>query len=135
MAISELIGKRALVTGASRGIGAAIALALTEKGADVALTYAGSAARAAEDVKAIEAKGRQAVAIQADSRDQAAIPHLTEGGRIISIGSAGADRSWENGALLLHDQIRAAILQPRPCSRTWPPRHHRESCPTRIDQY
>ncbi len=37
--MSELAGKRALVTGASRGIGAAIAIALAERGADVAITY------------------------------------------------------------------------------------------------
>jgi NAD(P)-dependent dehydrogenase (short-subunit alcohol dehydrogenase family) len=146
--MSELVGKRALVTGASRGIGAAIALALADKGADVAITYERSAERAAEVVQAIESKGRKALAIQANSADpaavkrsvdqaaeglggldilvnnaaialyapiadvsladidalmavnvrspvlasQAAIPHLTQGGRIISIGSAGADR-------------------------------------------
>jgi 3-oxoacyl-[acyl-carrier protein] reductase len=144
----ELIGKKALVTGGSRGIGAAIAEALADKGADVAITYAGSADRAQEVVKAIEAKGRGATAIQADSGDpaavkrsveetvaalggldilvnnaavtlystiadfavedidtmlrvnvrgpilasQAAIPHLKEGGRIVSIGSVGAER-------------------------------------------
>jgi 3-oxoacyl-[acyl-carrier protein] reductase len=46
--MSELAGKRALVTGASRGIGAAIALALADKGANVAITYERSADRAAE---------------------------------------------------------------------------------------
>jgi 3-oxoacyl-[acyl-carrier protein] reductase len=146
--MTELAGKRALVTGASRGIGAAIALALAEKGADVAITYGRSADRAADVVGAIEAKGRRGLAIQADSADpaavkrsveeaakalggldilvnnaaialydaiatvsvatidalfavnarapvlaaQAAIPLLKEGGRIVTIGSAGADR-------------------------------------------
>ncbi|MFZ3482732.1 SDR family NAD(P)-dependent oxidoreductase [Sphingomonas sp. 3-13AW] len=146
--MQELAGKRALVTGASRGIGAAIAIALADKGADVAITYERSAERAAEVVAAVEGKGRKAVAIQADSGDpdsiqravdeavhalgglnilvnnagivrynniadftvedldallavnvrgpvltaKAAIPHLKEGGRIITIGSAGADR-------------------------------------------
>ncbi|HEY0685830.1 MAG TPA: SDR family oxidoreductase [Steroidobacter sp.] len=146
--MSELTGKRALVTGASRGIGAAIALALADKGADVAITYERSADRAADVVRTIQSKGRKALAIQADAADpaavkrsvdqaaaaldgldilvnnaaialyasiadvsvadidalldvnvrspvlasQAAIPHLRAGGRIISIGSAGAER-------------------------------------------
>jgi 3-oxoacyl-[acyl-carrier protein] reductase len=67
-----LTGKRALVTGASRGIGAAIAKALAAEGADVAITYEKSAESAAEVVSAIKAKGRRAVAIQADSADAAA---------------------------------------------------------------
>ncbi len=144
----ELAGKHALVTGGSRGIGAAIALALAEKGADVAVTYERSAGSAAQIVRAIEGKGRRAVAIRANSANpgeikqsvdeairtlggldilvnnaaiaryntiadftvedldallavnvrgpvlasKAAIPYLKEGGRIINIGSAGADR-------------------------------------------
>lgn len=136
------------MTGGSRGIGAAIAVALAEKGADVAITYERSAERTAALVEAIEAKGGKAVAIQADSADpaaiqrsvdeavgklggldilvnnaaiaryspiaeypvedidaqlavnirgpilasKAAIPHLPAGGRIINIGSAGAER-------------------------------------------
>lgn len=71
--MTELTGKRALVTGGSRGIGAAIAVALAEKGADVAITYAHSAGRAAEVVELIKRKGRSAVAIQADSADPIAI--------------------------------------------------------------
>ncbi|CAO3422154.1 SDR family oxidoreductase [Azospirillum doebereinerae] len=144
----DLTGKRALVTGGSRGIGAAIAIALAESGADVGLTFQHSADRAQSVVRSIEALGRRAVAIQADSADpaairrsvdetvkalggldilvnnagiarydtiadmklddidallavnvrgtvlatQAAIPHLGAGGRVITIGSAGADR-------------------------------------------
>ena len=61
-----LKGKRALVTGASRGIGAAIAVELAAEGADVAITYEKSAERAAEVVSAIRAHGRKGVAIQAD---------------------------------------------------------------------
>ena len=68
-----LTNKRALVTGASRGIGASIAKVLAADGADVAITYEKSADRAAEVVQAIEALGRRAVAIQADSADVAAI--------------------------------------------------------------
>src|SRR5689334_15500406 len=71
--MTDLVGKRAFVTGGSRGIGAAIAIALAEKGADVALTYERSAERAAEVVRAIEGKGRKAMAIRADSADPAAV--------------------------------------------------------------
>ncbi|ATN32562.1 oxidoreductase [Rhizobium sp. ACO-34A] len=144
----DLKGKRALVTGGSRGIGAAIAQTLAEHGADVALTFQSSADRATAVVKSIEAHGRRGIAIQADSADptairravdeavkelggldilvnnaaiaryetiadfkiedidallavnvrgtilatQAALPHLGAGGRVITIGSAGADR-------------------------------------------
>jgi 3-oxoacyl-[acyl-carrier protein] reductase len=66
MALWDLTGKTALVTGASRGIGRAIAVALAEAGADVAVNYAGSEAAAAETVKAIEALGRKAYAVKAN---------------------------------------------------------------------
>ncbi|MFC0214302.1 3-oxoacyl-[acyl-carrier-protein] reductase [Paenibacillus chartarius] len=61
-----LTGQVALVTGASRGIGRAIALALAEAGADVAVNYAGSEGAAAEVVERIEAMGRKAVKLKAD---------------------------------------------------------------------
>lgn len=144
----DLNGKRALVTGGSRGIGAAIALTLAENGADVAFTYQHSAERAGTVARSIEATGRRAVAIKADSADpeaiaravgeavarlggldilvnsaavglygtiadidvdeyqsmmdinvrapvlfaKAVIPHLTAGGRIVSIGSGLGER-------------------------------------------
>lgn len=144
----DLNGKRALVTGGSRGIGAAIAMGLAENGADVAFTYQRSAEKAAEVARSIEGAGRRAVAILADSADpeaisrsvneavgalggldilvncaaiglsgtiadidvneyqvlmdvnvrapvlfaKAVIPHLAEGGRIISIGSSLGER-------------------------------------------
>ena len=56
-----------MVTGGSRGIGAAVALRLAEEGADVVLTYENSVERAADVVERIKAGGRRALAIQADS--------------------------------------------------------------------
>jgi len=68
-----LKGKVAMVTGGSRGIGAAIAKRLAGEGASVAITYAKDASSAAEVVKAIEDGGGKAIAIQADALDPEAI--------------------------------------------------------------
>jgi NAD(P)-dependent dehydrogenase (short-subunit alcohol dehydrogenase family) len=104
-----LTGKRALVTGASRGIGAAIAKALAAEGADVAITYEKSTASAAAVVSAIKAKGRRGVAIQADSADAAAVQAsvdraLTElGGLDILVNNAGILRFGELKDISLAD--------------------------------
>jgi len=68
-----LKGKVAMVTGGSRGIGAAIAKRLAGEGASVAITYAKDASSAAVVVKAIEDGGGKAIAIQADALDPEAI--------------------------------------------------------------
>ena len=65
--MSKLNEKVALITGGSRGIGAAIAKRLAADGASVAITYAKEASAASAVVKAIELSGGKAVAIQADA--------------------------------------------------------------------
>ncbi|KOX14041.1 SDR family NAD(P)-dependent oxidoreductase [Nocardiopsis sp. NRRL B-16309] len=69
--MNELESKTALVTGGSRGIGAAVALRLAEAGADVALTYVSNEAAANEVVEKIRATGRRALALRADNGDAA----------------------------------------------------------------
>jgi NAD(P)-dependent dehydrogenase (short-subunit alcohol dehydrogenase family) len=118
-----LTGKRALVTGASRGIGAAIAKALAAEGADVAITYEKSAESAAEVVSAIKAKGRRAVAIQADSAEAAAVQTSVDktvaelGGLDILVNNAGIlrvgelkDISFADIDALLNVNVRAPII-------------------------
>lgn len=75
---TELAGKTALVTGASRGIGKAIAAALARKGALVAVHYGRSRAGADETVAAIKAAGGDAFAIQADLSEKGAAGVLFE---------------------------------------------------------
>ena len=64
-----LTGRAALVTGGSRGIGAAIARRLAREGADVAITYAAAADRADQVVRDVTAHGVRGIALQADSAD------------------------------------------------------------------
>src|SRR3954467_6280789 len=71
--MSQLTGKVALVTGGSRGIGAAIATRLARDGADVAITYVSSPDKANAVVAEIKAAGRRGLAIQADSADAKAV--------------------------------------------------------------
>ena len=74
----SLKGKVALVTGGSRGIGAAIAKRLATDGASVAITYAKDASSASAVVKEIESAGGKAVAIQADAADTEAVKDAVE---------------------------------------------------------
>src|SRR5438552_16300300 len=74
----KLEGKIALITGGSRGIGAAIAKRLASDGANVAITYSQGAAAAASVVKEIERAGGKAIAIQADAADAKAVKAAVE---------------------------------------------------------
>ncbi len=94
----DLTGKTALVTGGSRGIGRAIGNRLARQGADVAFTYKGNAAAAAEASAAIEALGRKALAIQADASDPESAEGVVKGvldafGKVdILVNNAGVTR-------------------------------------------
>jgi 3-oxoacyl-[acyl-carrier protein] reductase len=74
----KLEGKIALITGGSRGIGAAISKRLATDGAKIAITYVKGADAAASVVKEIEGDGGKAIAIQADAADAKAVKDAVE---------------------------------------------------------
>jgi len=74
----DLTAQRAIVTGASTGIGRAIAIALARAGADVAIHYGSSRKEAEETARGVESHGRRAVLVQADFRDPTAAGKAVE---------------------------------------------------------
>lgn len=92
--------KIALVTGASRGIGAAIAVELARRGADVAVNYVRSEEKAREVVAQIEALGRRAMPVQADVARKADIDRMFDQveaawGKVdILVNNAGIEERW-----------------------------------------
>lgn len=119
----RLAGKRALVTGAARGIGAAIAMKLAEDGADVAITYQYSAEKAQALAYEISALGRKAVVIQADAASPEAAKAAVEqtvadlGGLDILVNNAGvlfardfSEQPLEEIDLQLNVNVRGVFL-------------------------
>ncbi|MCI0384972.1 SDR family NAD(P)-dependent oxidoreductase [Streptomyces sp. CNQ085] len=91
----DLTGRRALVTGAGHGIGAAVALGLARAGADVVVHYGSSADPAERVVEEISALGRKSAALGADVTDSAAVERLIDesvtflGGLDVVVANAG----------------------------------------------
>ncbi len=129
--MSNLNGKVAIVTGASRGVGAAIAERLATEGASVIVNYSGSEARANEVAQSIASNGGKAKALRANLRDPAAIKRLfnetlkTFGQLDILVNNAGtfALKSLEESAEEDFDEtfdlnVRAVFLAAREAARS-----------------
>ncbi|WP_433161967.1 SDR family NAD(P)-dependent oxidoreductase [Kribbella sp. CA-247076] len=117
--MNELTDKLALVTGGSRGIGAATAITLAERGADVALTYNSSPDAAAKVVKEIETLGRRAYALPVDSADASAVAEGVAqaaerlGGLDILVNNAGVGAIGPMGDFTLEDLDRVLAVNIR----------------------
>ncbi len=126
----KLANKTALVTGASRGIGRAIAEALAKEGANIAFTYSKDEAGANETKALIEATGRKALAIKADGSVQEEVKRCVDetlevfGGVDILVNNAGITRdnllirmSEEDFDAVLSVNLKSAFLMTKACAR------------------
>jgi NAD(P)-dependent dehydrogenase (short-subunit alcohol dehydrogenase family) len=93
----DLTGKRAVVTGASRGIGRAAAVALARAGANVAFDYRSATADAEQTVAEIEAAGREAIVLQGDTGDPVHVDELAA----TTVEAWGGVDVWVNNAARL----------------------------------
>jgi 3-oxoacyl-[acyl-carrier protein] reductase len=125
---AKLAGRRALVTGGSRGIGAAIALAFADQGCDVALCHLGDGERAAQVKRAIEDRGQRAFAAEADVAEEdrvsamAAAAEDALGGIDIVVNNAGhsaagpfEDISVADWDRMIAVHLRGTFLVSRAC--------------------
>jgi 3-oxoacyl-[acyl-carrier protein] reductase len=106
--MEHLTGRTALVTGSSRGIGRAIALALAGAGANVVVNYRSGAAHAGEVQKAIQALGRRSLALQADVSKASEVETLVQGAEALApidilINNAGIARPQPMDAVTERD--------------------------------
>ncbi len=133
-----LQGRTALVTGGSKGIGRAIALALSGDGADVAISFANDESAAEACIEAIRAKGQRGIAIRAPAEDPEALEHLVDsvqkelGSIDILVNNTGYDwdgtpvadtrpedllRVMHVNALAAHQLCSLVLPRMRECSR------------------
>jgi NAD(P)-dependent dehydrogenase (short-subunit alcohol dehydrogenase family) len=109
--MADLIGRTALVTGASRGIGSGIAIALAQAGADVAVNYASNAAAADGVVREITALDRRARAFQADIGSQEDCERMV---REVQAEFGGVDILVNNGGIGQSTIGRPRVVDTRP---------------------